>query len=376
MKTTWLLPAAAALAAVAALSACDPLGSPAAASAGPSAAAASTAAPGMTASGTTAVPQGTASAASSVTGTSTGPGAYIMQAMAAGTVTFKTAAGGGTEAQLTMFGLTPGSTHQVSADSPASSPVQFPALTAGPGGQASATLIPDTGATALPPQSRIVIRLGDASSDPLASEPIAESPVLPAHPQPGSSYTLQAADVTQEGTSYGQPAGYAQISYDAAAQALTVTLTASGLTPGAHAAHIHLGSCRDQGPVKYMLADFTADKHGNIADQSRVVTGVTGAPSSGWYLNLHKGGMTQILSAAGTPTLYFRPLLCTDITSFAAAGSTSAAPAAMTAAPAASMPASTSSPSALVPAGSSSASPPVPATTPTAAPSYAGPTHY
>jgi hypothetical protein len=372
MKTTWLLPAAAALAAVA-LSACDPLGSPAAASAGTSTPAAPAAATGMTASGTTAVPQGTASAGGSVTGTSTGPGAYIMQAMAAGTVTFKTDAGGGTEAQLTMFGLTPGSTHQVSADSPAGSPVQFPALTAGPGGQASATLIPDTGAATLPPQSRIVIRLGDASSDPLAREPIAESPVLPAHPQPGSSYTLQAVDDTQEGTSYGQPAGYAQLSYDAAAQTLTVTLTASGLTPGAHAAHIHLGSCRDQGPVKYMLADFTADQQGNIADQSRVVTGVASAPGSGWYLNLHKGGMTQILSAAGTPTLYFRPLLCTDITTFAA-GSGSATPSAMTAAPAASMPASTSSASAMVPDGSSSA--PAPATTPSAAPSYAGPTHF
>jgi Cu/Zn superoxide dismutase len=43
------------------------------------------------------------------------------------------------------------------------------------------------------------------------------------------------------------------------AQTITVTLTASGLTPGAHAAHIHAGFCDSQGPVQYLLMDFTAN---------------------------------------------------------------------------------------------------------------------
>ena len=43
----------------------------------------------------------------------------------------------------------------------------------------------------------------------------------------------------------------------------------------AHAAHIHIGSCQSQGAVKYMFIDFIADSHGNIHNQTRVVTGVT-----------------------------------------------------------------------------------------------------
>jgi hypothetical protein len=39
-------------------------------------------------------------------------------------------------------------------------------------------------------------------------------------------------------------------------------VTASGLTLGTHAAHIHVGSCASQGPVQYMLMDFTANGAG------------------------------------------------------------------------------------------------------------------
>ena len=117
-----------------------------------------------------------------------------------------------------------------------------------------------------------------------------------------------------------------RITFDAAAQTLTVVVTASGLTPGPHAAHIHLGSCQNQGPVKYMLPDFEADAHGDINGQARVIHGVASVPGPGsWYLNLHQGGMSQIL-ADGAPTLAFRPMLCTDITSFAAAGAPPAMP--------------------------------------------------
>ena len=54
-----------------------------------------------------------------------------------------------------------------------------------------------------------------------------------------------------------------------------MTLSASGLTPGAHAAHIHIGSCQSQGAVAYMLMDFNADSNGNIHNETRMVTGVT-----------------------------------------------------------------------------------------------------
>ncbi len=94
-------------------------------------------------------------------------------------------------------------------------------------------------------------------------------------------------------------------------------MTAYGLAPGAHAAHIHLGSCQQQGAVKYMLMDFTASASGNIINQTRTVKPVTPAPpAAGWYLNLHLGNSGDIL-AKGMPTLNFRPELCSDVTSVA-----------------------------------------------------------
>ena len=82
-------------------------------------------------------------------------------------------------------------------------------------------------------------------------------------------------------------------------------MNASGLTPGAHTAHIHIGGCQSQGLVKYMFIDFTADSHGNIHSQTRVVTGVTSAMlHGGWYLNLHQGNSNDILSKGGQPTIF------------------------------------------------------------------------
>jgi hypothetical protein len=89
-------------------------------------------------------------------------------------------------------------------------------------------------------------------------------------------------------------------------------VTAAGLTPGMHAAHIHIGSCQAQGPVQYMLMDFVANSHGTIDHETRTVTGVTTpVPATGWYLNLHQGN-SNIL-AGGQPTIFFRPLLCANV---------------------------------------------------------------
>ena len=46
---------------------------------------------------------------------------------------------------------------------------------------------------------------------------------------------------------------------------------------------------------------------------SRPSTNRTPIPASGWYLNIHQGNSNQILDN-GNPTIYFRPLLCADIT--------------------------------------------------------------
>ena len=193
-------------------------------------------------------------------------------------------------------GLTPGSAHVVGllADG------QFTAL-----GTLTADATGDvTGATfsvsSIPGGSRVIILDGDATTSVIAETNGAG----------GGQHTLHAVEA---GFPQGSLQGRATIVYNPGVQTISVTVNASGLTPGAHAAHLHLGSCQSQGPVKYMLMDFTADGHGDISDQTRTVTGVsTVMLTGGWYLNLHQGNSSNILSN-GKPTIYFRPLLCADI---------------------------------------------------------------
>jgi hypothetical protein len=159
--------------------------------------------------------------------------------------------------------------------------------------------------------SRLLVRMGAGGG--VAWTPIAKTRRLsdPGH----GRHRLIAVEVGRGGTSYGTPHGRATVSYNGSRQTLTVTIHASGVTPGPHAAHIHLGSCMSQGPVKYMLRDLVASRRGRIAHAVRVFTHVTAPiPAHGWYLNIHQGNSGNILSNA-QPTIYFRPLLCADIRS-------------------------------------------------------------
>ena len=232
-----------------------------------------------------------------------------LQAMPQGTATFVWNAEGQLTVQVNATGLTPGSSHAVELTGPDGAPItQFTTLTADGAGQAQATLT-STDTTPVPVGSHLVILLDDQMGA-IASVPIAQTPAI-ASGQMG--YQLQAAEVGPTGTSYGTPQGWATVAYNPQAKTITVTLTASGLTPGAHAAHIHVGSCASQGPVQYMLMDFTANAAGQIVNQVRTVTGVTmPVPATGWYLNLHQGNSGNIL-ANGMPTANFRPLLCANI---------------------------------------------------------------
>jgi hypothetical protein len=176
---------------------------------------------------------------------------------------------------------------------------------------------------ALQTGSRVSFRLGSygATAGPglPAEELIAQSAVLPDHPD-GRTSAVIPRSYGPAGNYQGRLHGWAKISYSAATRTLSVTVTAFGLPPGPHAAHLHLGTCQDQGGVRYMLMDYVANASGDIADQTRTVTGVSAAPpSSGWYLNLHLGD-SQTIVAHGMPTLSFRPELCANITSVQMAG--------------------------------------------------------
>ena len=230
-----------------------------------------------------------------------------LTAMPQGTVTLGRDSFGSVDATVSAFGLTPGSSHSVELVNGAGGVVtSFGTLTANSVGQAQATL--DSGYKSTMGSWRVVILNGTAV-DPVSAEPIAETTRYFGN----STFQLTPVEVNAEGVSYGTLRGSAVVSYDPAAQTISVTVNASGLTPGAHAAHIHVGSCESQGAVQYMLMDFTANANGQIENQTQTVMNVTTPlPASGWYLNLHQGNSNNIL-ANGNPTINFRPLLCGNI---------------------------------------------------------------
>jgi hypothetical protein len=209
-----------------------------------------------------------------------------------------------------LFGLTPGSSHAVDLWVPGRSRViRFSTLTANSGGQAASTLGSNfTGRWRS--GSRLLIRMG-AGGSRVDREPIAETRrLLRAGRRP---HWLISVEVTRRWVSYGTPQGGATLFYNRTRHTLTVTVHARGVAPGPHAAHIHLGSCVSQGPVKYMLRDLVANRHGVIVHAVRVFTNVTTPiPAHGWYLNIHQGNSGDILRN-GQPTIFFRPLLCAGI---------------------------------------------------------------
>jgi hypothetical protein len=89
---------------------------------------------------------------------------------------------------------------------------------------------------------------------------------------------------------------------------LTVNLTLSGLQPhSSHAAHIHAGSCLNQGgAVIYPLSNVVAGATGN-ASETTTIKNVKSIPASGWYVNVHYG--TNLATQTG-----FQPIVCGNVT--------------------------------------------------------------
>ena len=269
-------------------------------------AAGSPAAPGLSAARLVST---TAHLGTGVAGAAAPRGGYSRQALKLRPMPYGAVSFGRRHGRLTvravLLGLTPGSSHRVSLLMPGRSRmIQFGPLTADSVGQAGATLRSGY-AGRLVRGSRLVIRMGTRHHG-VAAEPIAVTGRLAG---PGRRpHRLVAVEAGQ-----GPLRGRATIAYRPSHHTLTVTVTAAGLTPGPHAAHIHLGSCMSQGPVKYMLRDLVANRHGRIVHAIRVISNVTSPiPAQGWYINIHQGSSATILDN-GQPTIFFRPLLCADV---------------------------------------------------------------
>lgn len=102
------------------------------------------------------------------------------------------------------------------------------------------------------------------------------------------------------------PTGTANLNWDHTTKMLTVQVTLSGLAPNStHPAHIHEGSCANQGKVLYPLSNLVADAHG-VAHATTKVSLPNGIPAKGLFLNVHNGpGLS--------PTDQFLPIACGDI---------------------------------------------------------------
>jgi hypothetical protein len=211
--------------------------------------------------------------------------------------------------RVSGYGFTPGSSHAVGLRVPHHfAVIRFSTLLVASSGQAHVTL-DSRYAGRFPKGSVLVIRMG-AGRSRLDRTPIALTRRL--H-RGGHRERLIAVEVSTRGVSFGTPRGAAKLSWNRRKHTLTVVVRASGLTPGPHAAHIHLGSCQSQGPVKYMLNDLVANRHGVVKLAVSVFTNVTQPiPAHGWYLNIHQGNSRNI-ARNGQPTIFFRPLLCANI---------------------------------------------------------------
>ena len=99
-------------------------------------------------------------------------------------------------------------------------------------------------------------------------------------PTPGATFTMgsmNASGVT----------GTGQVSKGAAS--FTVSIQIHGLVPNSsHVSHVHIGSCAKPGNVAYALLQVVADASGN-ATATSTVTEYYSMPSTGWYVNVHKG---------------------------------------------------------------------------------------
>lgn len=221
-------------------------------------------------------------------------------------------------AAFNMYGFTPTSSHAVhlhlgSCLNQGKVLIPFPDLTANSGGAFTGTLTSTTSTpNGIPSGTYFNVHLAPTAQLGLPGS-LGFTPIACDNVPSGTtdSVTLSMKAPPQTGQN---PTGTATLSYDATAKKLTVNVSMTGLVPGSvHAAHVHLGSCQSQGPVKYPLTSLTADSSGAAKATTVIPNIASPPPSSGWYVNTHLGSPSQLLSANKSPTLYFQPIACGNV---------------------------------------------------------------
>ena len=223
-------------------------------------------------------------------------------------------------AAINMTGFTPNSAHAMHihpgtcADQSQPPAVPFPDIAADAQGDVHQSVVSQPVPEGIPSAAYLNIHL--APSAQLGSEnDVGHTPIacgdIGKGTSPSGPVTLKVVQPPKNGV---VAAGTASLAYGSADHKLRVDVKASGLDPNSvHAVHIHKGSCAAQGDVLYPLPDLKADGSGNASLTATVDNAATAPPATGWYLNVHRGPMSQILND-NAPTLLFAPILCADVT--------------------------------------------------------------
>ena len=263
---------------------------------------------------------GTGSGGSTTTAASAGPITVQLTHMPKGTVTLTWDSSSKIiTAAVDMTGFTPGMAHAMhihtgSCLNQHNPPViPFPDIQADATGAIKASVMSNPVAAGIPNSAYLNIHLapgaqlgspGDVNFTPIACADI------PTGTAAAGPVALSMKSLPQAGQS---PQGMATLTYDATAQSLKVEIKITGLVPNStHAAHIHTGTCEDQGAVIHGLNDLTADASGSVDDTTTVNAVTSPPPGSGWYVNVHFTGSSGILSG-GKPTIQFQPILCGNV---------------------------------------------------------------
>ncbi|GHP00907.1 hypothetical protein KSF_109540 [Reticulibacter mediterranei] len=76
--------------------------------------------------------------------------------------------------------------------------------------------------------------------------------------------------------------------WDANLQQLSVSLQVSGLAPGRHPTHLHLGTCKAPGALLYPLPDLQANDFGQATMKPVIIKNVAHLPQE-FLINVHNG---------------------------------------------------------------------------------------
>lgn len=222
-------------------------------------------------------------------------------------------------AKVDVSGFTPNSSHAMHihpgscADQTRPPSVPFGDIHADAGGSVAQTVVSSRPApVGIPSESYVNIHLAPTAQLGSAHD-FSYTPIACANIPAGAPANGPVALQLRGAPTASDMHGSATYAYDAAAHTLRVSVRASGLAPNsAHAAHIHAGTCHTQGDVVHPLPDLHADSSGQ-GTLTTVLSNVSSPPpAAGWYVNVHLGPMSAILSH-NKPTLFFAPILCGNV---------------------------------------------------------------